>query len=38
LNNAVHHEPADVVDRLALLGLSVDALRDAVAMGEATRE
>jgi len=37
LKNAVHHEPADVVDRLALLGLPVDALRDAVAMGEAAR-
>lgn len=37
MNTVVHHEPADVVDRLALLDLSVDVLRDAVARGEAAR-
>lgn len=31
------HEPAEVVDRLAQLGLTPQALRDAVAMGEAAR-
>lgn len=37
MKHAVYSEFADIVDRLALLGLSVDLLRDAVAMGEAAR-
>lgn len=37
MKHAIHHENLEVVDRLALMGLSVDALRDAVAMGEAAR-
>jgi len=37
LENILHHEPAAVVDRLAVIGLDVNVLRDAVAMGEAAR-
>lgn len=37
LNTVIHHETAEVADRLALLDLSADLLRDAVAMGEAAR-
>jgi len=37
LNTAILHESTEVVDRLAVLGLTVDALRDAVGMGEAAR-
>jgi hypothetical protein len=37
VSKSVLHDPAEVVDRLAQLGLTADVLRDAVAMGEAAR-
>lgn len=37
MNDPILHEPAEVVDRLAQLGLTIEVLREAVAMGEAAR-
>lgn len=37
MNITVLHDTAEVIDRLAQLGLTVEVLRDAVAMGEAAR-